>query len=212
MTELKQERAKQERAQRTRRQIVRAAAELFDECGYEGASVTRIVERAGMTLGAMYFHFPSKEALAKEVMNAQPDVIEPLLESQGVQRLVDITLVWAQHLKDDPVLRAGVRLAVEQGRFGMRDETSFEKWKQIMAEHLEWAREHGELRPGVVPDEVAEFVVGACTGVQFYSNLVCGREDLMDRAVAMWRYLLPGIAAADVLERIDLDPARGNAR
>ncbi|WP_052865681.1 ScbR family autoregulator-binding transcription factor [Streptomyces niger] len=200
---------KQERALRTRRHLMRAAAELFDECGYEGTSVVRIVERAGLTLGAMYFHFPSKQALAREVMNAQPDVIEPLLDSRGVQRLVDITLVWAQRLKVDPLLRAGVRLAVEQGRFGMKDDTSFENWQQIMATHLEEAREQGQLLPGVQPDEVAQFVVGACTGIQFHSQLASERADLMDRTVRMWRYLLPGIALPEVAATIEIDPKRG---
>ncbi|WP_336319921.1 ScbR family autoregulator-binding transcription factor [Streptomyces lavendofoliae] len=197
---------KQERAVRTRNQILMAAAELFDEEGYEGASVTRIVKRAGVTLGAMYFHFASKQDLAREVMNAQPYVIEPLLRSTGLQRLVDITLVWAHRLQTDPLLRAGVRLAVEQGRFGMHDSASFEGWKDIMVGHLEVARAEGDLREDVSPEEVAQFVVGACTGVQLYSQLVSGRDDLMERTCTMWRLLLPGIVAPDALPAIVVDP------
>ncbi|MGW7413465.1 ScbR family autoregulator-binding transcription factor [Streptomyces sp. NPDC054863] len=202
---------KQERAVRTRNLILRAAAELFDEEGYEGASVTRIVERAGVTLGAMYFHFASKQELAREVMNAQPYVIEPLLKSSGLQRLVDITLVWAHRLQTDPLLRAGVRLAVEQGRFGMHDSASFEGWKDIMVGHLEAARDEGDLREGISPEEVAQFIVGACTGVQLYSQLVSGREDLMERTCAMWLLLLPGLAVPDAASAIVVDPGRGKA-
>ncbi|MFD3947191.1 ScbR family autoregulator-binding transcription factor [Streptomyces sp. NPDC058579] len=201
---------KQERAVRTRNLIIKAAAELFDEEGYEGASVTRIVKRAGVTLGALYFHFPSKQDLAHEVMNAQPYVIEPLLESSGLQRLVDITLVWAHRLQTDPMLRAGVRLAVEQSRFGMRDSDSFEGWKDIMVGHLEVARADGSLREGVSPEEVAQFVVGACTGVQLYSQLVTGRADLTERTCSMWRLLLPGIAAPGAATVV-VDPDLGRA-
>ncbi|MFF5935586.1 ScbR family autoregulator-binding transcription factor [Streptomyces sp. NPDC012508] len=201
---------KQERAVRTRNLIMKAAAELFDEEGYEGASVTRIVKRAGVTLGALYFHFPSKQDLAHEVMNAQPHVIEPLLESSGLQRLVDITLVWAHRLQTDPLLRAGVRLAVEQSRFGMRDSDSFEGWKDIMVGHLEVARAEGSLREGVSPEEVAQFVVGACTGVQLYSQLLTGRADLTERTCSMWRLLLPGIAAPDAATVV-VDPDLGRA-
>ncbi|MFF8392661.1 ScbR family autoregulator-binding transcription factor [Streptomyces sp. NPDC016172] len=202
---------KQERAVRTRNVIMRAAAELFDEEGYEGASVTRIVKRAGVTLGAMYFHFGSKQDLAREVMNAQPYVIEPLLKSSGLQRLVDITLVWAHQLQTDPLLRAGVRLAVEQSRFGMHDSTSFEDWKDIMVGHLEVARAEGNLREGVSSEEVAQFIVGACTGVQLYSQLVTGREDLVERTCTMWRLLLPGLAAPDADPAIVVDPDLGKS-
>ncbi|WP_434587173.1 ScbR family autoregulator-binding transcription factor [Streptomyces sp. A5-4] len=202
---------KQERAVRTRNLLLRAAAELFDEEGYEGASVTRIVERAGLTLGAMYFHFASKQDLAREVMNAQPDVIEPLLNSVGLQRLVDITMVWAHRLQTDPLLRAGVRLAVEQGRFGMQDSASFEGWRDIMVGHLEVARDEGDLREEVSPQEVAQFIVGACTGVQLYSQLVSGRKDLMERTYVMWRLLLPGLAVPEVVAAIVIDCNRGTA-
>ncbi|MBP8533257.1 ScbR family autoregulator-binding transcription factor [Streptomyces sp. MK37H] len=202
---------KQERAVRTRNLIMRAAAELFDEEGYEGASVSRIVKRAGVTLGAMYFHFDSKQDLAREVMNAQPYVIEPLLKSSGLQRLVDITLVWAHRLQTDPMLRAGVRLAVEQDRFGMHDSTSFEGWKDIMVSHLEVARAEGNLREGVSTEEVAQFVVGACTGMQLYSQLVTGREDLMERTCAMWRLLLPALVTPDADHAIVVDPDFGKA-
>jgi len=200
---------KQERAVRTRNQILRAAAEVFDENGYDGASVSSIVKRAGLTLGALYFHFESKQALAEAVMNSQPQAIEPRLHSEGLQRLVDITLVWAHRLQIDPMLRAGVRLAVEQGRFGMSDVTSFEDWKQIMTGHLETARAEGDLRDGVLPRTVAHFVVGACTGIQLYSQLLTGRADLMDRTCDMWQLLLPGIATPEATARIVVAPERG---
>lgn len=200
---------KQERAVRTRNQLLHAAAEIFDENGYEGAGLTRIVQRAGVTMGALYFHFDSKQALATEVMNAQPHVIEPLLHSEGIQRLIDITLVWAHRLQVDPLLRAGVRLAVEQGRHGMRDVTSFENWKCIMVGHLQVAQGMGDLRKDVRPETVAHFVVGACTGMQLYSQLLTNRNDLIDRTCEMWQLLLPGIANDRALTRLVVEPARG---
>ncbi|MFD0570557.1 TetR family transcriptional regulator [Kitasatospora gansuensis] len=43
---------KQERAVKTRAIILRAAAEVFDEFGFSGASISKIMKRAGMTQGA----------------------------------------------------------------------------------------------------------------------------------------------------------------
>ncbi|MGK5732023.1 ScbR family autoregulator-binding transcription factor [Streptomyces sp. URMC 124] len=199
----------QERAVRTRELILKAAAEEFDENGYAGASITKIVDRAGVTAGALYFHFQSKQGLASAVMNAQSKAVEPLIGSEGLQRLVDITLVWARQLQVDPVLRAGVRLAVEQGSFGLQDASSYQDWRTIMGECLHEAARKGELREGADPDRVAAFVVGACTGVQLYAQLLNGRKDLPERTVHMWELLLPGIAVPDVADRIDLDGERG---
>ncbi|MWA08066.1 ScbR family autoregulator-binding transcription factor [Streptomyces sp. BA2] len=201
-------RLKQDRAVRTREVLLRAAAVEFDEKGYTGALVTSILTRAELTAGAMYFHFKNKEALAVAVMNEQHQAIEPRLTSRGLQRLVDITLVWAHQLPIDPMLRAGVRLAVEQGSFGMRDASTFLNWQASMLECLRDAEEDRELMPGVDPESVAEFVVGACTGVQLYAQLVNGRADLQQRTVRMWELLLPGLAVPTVARSISLDPKR----
>lgn len=200
---------RQERGVQTRRQLLRAAAEVFDESGFAGASIKDILQQAELTAGALYFHFESKEALARAVMNAQPDSIVPWLESEGLQRLVDITLVWSQQLRTDPLLRAGVRLTTEQGAFGLRDAKPYRDWGAIMAECLRVAAGKGELQAGVDPEELAEFVVEACTGMQTYSAVASeGRADLGDRVVRMWRLLLPGIAVPTVIAHTEVSEAR----
>lgn len=203
---------KQERAEQTRRTLLHAAAEVFDEFGYAGASITRILKRAGVTAGALYFHFGSKEGLAKAVMNSQPETIVPLLAASGLQRLIDLTLVWSWQLQRDPLLRAGVRLTNEQGSVAAPlDADPYESFRGIMTECLREAREDGELQPGIDPSVVAEFVVAACTGMQMYSNVVSGRRDLPDRTQQMWNLLLPGIAVPSVITRAEATPARGAA-
>ncbi|MFG2781233.1 ScbR family autoregulator-binding transcription factor [Streptomyces prunicolor] len=200
--------AKQERAVQTRESLLRAAAEVFDEYGYSGASIKSILKRAGLTAGALYFHFDSKEDLAREVMNSQPESIVPWLDSRGLQRLVDITLTWARRLQEDPMLRAGVRLTNEQASFGLQDATPYREWAEIMARCLRDAHERGELQAGVEPEEVGEFVVEACTGMQMFSAVASGRADLMERTTRMWRLLLPGIAVPAIVARTEVSPDR----
>jgi AcrR family transcriptional regulator len=199
---------KQERAVQTRESLLRAAAEVFDEFGYSGASINRILKRAGLTAGALYFHFDSKEDLARAVMNSQPETIVPWLDSRGLQRLVDLTLNWARRLQVDPLLRAGVRLTNEQTSFGLQDASPYQQWVEIMAECLRDAHERGELQAGVEPGEVAAFVVEACTGMQMFSAVVSGRQDLMERVTRMWRLLLPGIAVPAIVARTELGAER----
>ncbi len=203
---------KQERAIQTRKEILRAAAVVFDQAGFAGASINRILAEANLTAGALYFHFKSKEDLARAVMTAQPDSILPWLSSEGLQRLVDITLVWAHQLQTDILLRAGVRLTTEQGAFGVRDVAPYQDWSRIMADCLRVAVEKGELQAGIDPVELAEFVVEACTGMQTYSAVVSeDRADLVDRVIRMWRLVMPGIAVPTVIARTEVSPARAKA-
>jgi len=48
---------------RTRARILDHATRLFAEVGYSAASNSRIAEAAGLTRGAMLYHFPTREAL-----------------------------------------------------------------------------------------------------------------------------------------------------
>jgi AcrR family transcriptional regulator len=48
-------------SQVTRDKILRAALELVAARGFQGASVARIAERAGVNVGSMYYHFSDKE-------------------------------------------------------------------------------------------------------------------------------------------------------
>lgn len=50
-----------------RARVLDAAVELFAEHGYDGTSVSQVINRAGVAKGGFYHHFASKEALLYEV-------------------------------------------------------------------------------------------------------------------------------------------------
>ncbi|MEW5660138.1 helix-turn-helix domain-containing protein, partial [Streptomyces cinereoruber] len=81
--------AQQARGIRTRRTILESAAAVFAERGYERTTIGEILVRAGVTKGALYFHFASKEDLALGVLAAQM-LDEPLTpQPVKLQELVD---------------------------------------------------------------------------------------------------------------------------
>jgi AcrR family transcriptional regulator len=59
--------SKAEQADATRTALGAAARQLFTEHGYAATSTTEIVERAGVTRGALYHHFAAKEDLFRAV-------------------------------------------------------------------------------------------------------------------------------------------------
>lgn len=109
--------ARQERAIETRRKLLVGAAQVFDERGYAGASINEIQERSGVTKGAMYFHFASKEEIARGVMAAQTEVPTELRSQPAspMQQVIDLTHELARRLRTDVLFRASIRLTVERG-------------------------------------------------------------------------------------------------
>lgn len=201
--------AKQARAVHTRRVIVEAAASVFDDYGYERAALSEILRRAEVTKGALYFHFPSKESLAQAIMDEQTTRVKVPEDGSRLQAVIDITHQFAHSLVHDPLARAGTRLSIE-GVF-LNGVHPWGDWFDLVARLLTEAKEAGEVLPQVVPEETAEFIVSAFTGVQLVSEAISKRTDLRGRVAVLWHHILPAITHPGVIVHINpegaMDPA-----
>lgn len=80
----------------TRERIVEVALELFEHQGYAGTSLRDISDRLGVTKAALYYHFPSKEALLEAVLAPALTQVREVLaagtseRTDLVTRLVDV--------------------------------------------------------------------------------------------------------------------------
>src|SRR5215472_2996945 len=60
---------KLERGQATREQLLAVATRLFAERGYDDTSIELVLQESGVSRGALYYHFKSKEALFEAVLD-----------------------------------------------------------------------------------------------------------------------------------------------
>ncbi len=100
-----------DKGQATRRNIIEVATRLFTEQGYEAVSIEALLEACGLSRGALYHHFPGKEAvftavleateerIAADLMAASADANDPL---DALRRGCAAWLDLAAH---DPVVR-----------------------------------------------------------------------------------------------------------
>ncbi|MER6395422.1 TetR/AcrR family transcriptional regulator [Kitasatospora sp. NPDC001603] len=138
----------QERAARTRQNLVSAAAGEFDRDGYAGASLARIARSAGITTGALTFHFQSKEEMAAVVRTQGHAVTQAVVgqvtarSEPPVQSVISLTLALADLLEREAVVRAAARLAREQP--GEPDWST--TWAPVIHERLQ-ATHEAELGP-----------------------------------------------------------------
>ncbi|MGW6703875.1 ScbR family autoregulator-binding transcription factor [Streptomyces sp. NPDC054956] len=204
--------ARQERAIRTRQKILVAAAELFDEVGYEAATISEVLKRSGVTKGALYFHFTSKEELAQAVLAGQVGALPPVPKPElFLQQSLDEALVLAYLLrKGDPMVRGSVRLTLDQGSplDGLDRQIPMQGWNDHNTAVLARAKECGELLPHIDIEATAKMFTGSFTGVQVLSKIMTGHADMVDRVTDLMRTLLTAIAMPGVLVRLDFAPDR----
>lgn len=195
--------ARQERAEQTRNAILEAAASRFDAVGFLGASLSDILSEAGVTKGALYFHFKAKEDLADALVQEQFAMLEPLsvMQNPGLQTLIDWSHDLALALQTNVRVRASIRLVIEQGSFIAPASNVYKQWIDTAHGCLLAAKAAGDLRKEVNAHDLAQFVVASFTGIQLNSQVLTGRSDLNERVAFMWNTILQSIVPPRRLHR-----------
>lgn len=77
-------------AARTRRRILEAASEMFAREGVASTTLEQIAQQAGVTRGAIYWHFKGKQDLLQTLFDEQP------LPLEGLAQGIDLNTGWQQ--------------------------------------------------------------------------------------------------------------------
>ncbi|QMU73268.1 ScbR family autoregulator-binding transcription factor [Streptacidiphilus sp. P02-A3a] len=209
--------AQQGRAALTRRRLIQSAAQSFDTHGFRDAGLAEISGAAGVSNGALHFHFDTKEALAAAVEDEAMQALARLWEPVGgdlpalpsLQQLIDSTHALAALLREDVVVRAAFRMRYE-GTSGIGRADPRAAWEAFVAARLDGAAAERTLAEGVPPKDAAQTITATTAGFE-----ILGRTDPIwlseDALLAFWRLLLPRLAAPEALARYPFDPA-GSAR
>ncbi|MFJ1930973.1 ScbR family autoregulator-binding transcription factor [Streptomyces sp. NPDC088131] len=193
----------QARSQRTRQKLVHAGAEMFDRNGYANATLGEIAGAAGMTKGALYFHFSSKDGLADAVQERGRAMVQGFIRERSetgvppVQMLIDMTHWLARTLLDDPVIRASFRITNEcAGR--QPPVTDFHQdWITEVLRLLGQAREAGALRSRAEGDGPATLLAATVCGIGVLAGTGIPYPRLSDRVAALWEPLLSALVPPD---------------
>lgn len=175
------------KGERTRQHIIEAAAPLFNQRGFTGASMADLMEATGLEKGGIYRHFASKDELALAAFDHAVDLQTArvreyaLRETTAVGRLSAFCAALASSF-NDPVVSGGCPLlntAVEcdDGTTSVHAELRTRS-RKAMRRMVGYARkviaagvENGELVPGVDPSAEAEMMVATLEGAVMMSKL-----------------------------------------
>jgi AcrR family transcriptional regulator len=199
--------ARQVRSEATRRKILDAAIEVFGEVGYAAAGWNTIIERTGMTKGALYHHYDSKESLASAIIEEGSDTVLIAFRnvcgssSPAFENMVHGTFTIANALSSDKTARAAEQLAAALSGFNEAASRFCADLVEMMADQARRSSAEGDLRQDLDPVVVSESLIGTMFGMRLLSNaksakgLAGDAVDLTSHISRMWEYLLAGIVA-----------------
>ena len=197
-------RPQQQRAARTRLRILEAASAAFAEHGYDGVSLNELIRQSGITKGAFYFHFPSRDALALAAFrHKQEQLVSQIAEAVDehappLERLATLLRERARLLERDPtlfvVVRLGIELTMRHGagsEYASFSELPLELFERIVRE----GQQRGDVRPELHPRTTAETIFAGILGIDQASLLLLGDSDLAHRTEWLLDLLIPGLLA-----------------
>lgn len=187
----------------TRQQLLQAAFAEIHEQGFQAASLSRILSKAGVTKGALYHHFPNKHALGMAVVN---ELIRPSMEEmwQAPMRETDDpipVLVDAIRQSADwvegPMIRYGCPLSNLAQEMSPIDEEfravlneSFEDWQRALADAFRRGQAAGNMNQEINSDQLALMVVATLEGCLNLAKSAQSKEVLMDCGSGLLDYLM----------------------
>ncbi|MYX34712.1 MULTISPECIES: TetR/AcrR family transcriptional regulator [unclassified Streptomyces] len=158
--------AVQDRLAAAREQLVAAATAVVAEVGWANASVTAVAAAAGMSVGTVYQHFPSKGALAVEVFRRasgrEVGVLgEVLRDGSGdpVRRLTQGVTVFARRAMENRGLAHALLAAPAEPAVGAERLEFRRRYRAVFAEVV---REG--IAAGLLPAQDPEVTAAALTG------------------------------------------------
>ncbi|MGN7797552.1 TetR family transcriptional regulator [Leifsonia sp. 22587] len=191
---------RQERAERTRVAILDAAAAEFDEHGYQGARLERIVERTGSTKGAVYFHFKSKLDIARALVDDKygnwPVIIGEVAESglRGLAAAEELTQRVAAVFVREVRVRAAMKLS--QTLFPpMVEQSPYDRWILVIGGLLQQEIDDRGLRD-VDARELATVAVHSFFGAYMIADELGTLDGLPRDVTRMWDALRPALTAS----------------
>lgn len=183
------------KAKQTREKILKEAAELFNQQGYAGSSMSDIMRVTGLQKGGIYNHFESKEQLALEAFDFAIDSIQNQYKlalrgkNHAIDRLQTLIYVFGISI-ENPLLRGGcpiLNTAIESDDAypALRDraQKAMDSWHELICSIIDAGIKKGEIRPDVKAEEFATIAIAILEGALMMSKLY-GDTIHLQRAIA----------------------------
>jgi TetR/AcrR family transcriptional regulator, transcriptional repressor for nem operon len=174
--------------EQTRKKIVKAAAPIFNQHGFEGSSLNDLMAATGLKKGGIYRHFSSKEELAAEAFdytweaawNARLQHVDE--KTSGIAKLKQLIANFVDYKSPVaggcPVLNTATDADDGNPVLRARAAKALRSWLTRLQTIVEQAQESGEIHPGINSKLVSTLIVPSLEGALMMSRLQRNDEAL----------------------------------
>jgi TetR/AcrR family transcriptional regulator, transcriptional repressor for nem operon len=170
------------KGEETRRQIIRKAAPIFNQKGYEGAALSDLMAATGLEKGGIYRHFKSKQELAAEAFDYAWNLSLDT-RFQGTEAISNTVDRLKQIVRNFWKRRAGLvpggcpllntAIDSDDGNLQLREKArrALSSWLERLRAVIEEGQRRGEIRGDIDSTELATLIVSTLEGSLMVSRL-----------------------------------------
>jgi len=162
------------KGEQTRQEIIRKAAPIFNQRGYDGAALCDLMKATGLEKGGIYRHFSSKEALAaeafdyawRETLNARIHDLDTI--SNTVDRLKQLVANFVERRGiipgGCPLLNTAMDADDGNSVLRKRARKALEGWRSYIVSVIRDGIKMREISPRVNPKKLATLMISLLEG------------------------------------------------
>jgi len=180
------------KGEQTRREIIRKAAPLFNQRGYDGAALSDLMRATGLEKGGIYRHFKNKQQLAAEAFDyAWKLAIDTRFEgTENIPNTVDrlkrlVRNFWERRSGlvpgGCPLLNTAIDADDGNPQLRRKARRALNSWLGCLRSIIEEGRRRGEIRGDVDSSELATLIVSTLEGTLMVRRLL-RKDDPRDAA------------------------------
>ena len=170
------------KGEHTRQEIIRKAAPIFNQKGYEGAALSDLMEATGLEKGGIYRHFDSKQQLAAEAFDyAWKLALDTRFEgteaiSNRVDRLKQIVRNFWERRSGlvpggCPLLNTAIDSDDGNPQLREKARRALRSWLDRLRSIIEQGQRRGEIRSEIDSAGLATLIVSTLEGSLMVSRL-----------------------------------------
>jgi AcrR family transcriptional regulator len=149
---------------RNRERVLEAAKAVFSQGGPE-ASLEAVARRAGVGIGTLYRHFPTREALYEAVYRREVEqLVELAKDLEGRMAPVEALRCWLRAGVEFMATKKGMSAALALAAHGSSELVAYslDRLTRVIGDLLQRAAGAGEVRGDLDPEDLLRTLVGMC--------------------------------------------------
>jgi TetR/AcrR family transcriptional repressor of nem operon len=170
------------KGEQTRREIIRKAAPIFNQKGYDGAALSDLMQATGLEKGGIYRHFDSKQQLAGDAFDhAWKIAMDTRFEgTQEIPNTVDRLKQIVRNFRDRrtglvpggcPLLNTAIDSDDGNPQLRAKARRALSWWLDRLQSIAEEGQKRGEVRPDVDSATLATLIASTLEGSLMVSRL-----------------------------------------